>query len=80
MDRKIKSSFTLLQNKLSNDKYIIITSKFVLYENIIYVKDNNSWKETNENAESLINSLGFFSKDCLLVEVFFCLFILISFS
>jgi hypothetical protein len=62
MDRSIKSSFTLLQNKLSSNDKIIITSKFVLFNNITYVKDNNSWKQTNENAESLIYSLGFLSK------------------
>lgn len=64
-NRNIKSSFTLLQNKLSNNDIIIITSKFVLYENAIFTKYYNSWEETNEDAESFINSLGFSSKNWL---------------
>jgi hypothetical protein len=78
MDRIIKSSFTLLQNKLSdNDEIIIITSKFVLYKNKTYIKDNNSWKKTDEDAESLIDSFGFSSKNCS--YSFYYLFILILF-
>jgi len=59
MDRNTKSSLTFLQNKLSNNnEVIIITSKFVLYENDIYIKEDNIWKKTDKLADSLINSLS----------------------
>ena len=71
MDHKnTKSSLTFLQNKLSKNNIILITSKYVLYENNYYIKKDNIWGKVEGNFNKS------FLKEEFLV-VFLCLLFLL---